>query len=237
MKPLGPNDARLRAAGAAARLAPLLLATSLAVLGTCFGPDTSFASPPASCAIDTIGLDVSLSVGSGAALLGEALGQSLLVHDTQLEFFSVWRVVYHVPVNNIGMHPYIVETTATGLPDPSRIVWDGPILVIPGEDGVHPTEFKWTFDPPLVLPHPGLYAFFIFENPCSGVVDLRTTNLPDDYAEGEMWTTERSNCVLRNPMAVHRYSAYDLAFQMGFCPDFATPARRSTWGELKLLYR
>ena len=47
-----------------------------------------------------------------------------------------------------------------GFPDLWDTILSGPALVRFG-DGVHPVKLQYAFDPPLALPRPGKYAFFI----------------------------------------------------------------------------
>jgi hypothetical protein len=189
------------------------------------------------CDADTIGLDASLANGSSGALLGEARGESFFARDTLVEFLRVWRVASEDSSFLIGIHPYIVETDSLGHPAPSRIVYDGQTLVIPDGDGIHPIEFKWTFDPPLVLPHRGLYAFFLFQDPCVAYFDVLSTDQADLYSEGTMWNTGRSSCRLFPQIHLEYEPSYDVVFQIGFCRDYVTTSHGRTWGSLKLLYR
>jgi len=198
------------------------------------------------CAVqDTIGLGPEYGNGSSGAAFGEARAETFAAAETLLTFLRVWRVASQDSDWQIGMHPYITETKATEIygggiaPDQTKIVWDGPCLVIPNGDGVHPIEFRWDFNPPLTLPHRGEYAFFLFQCPCIAYWDILATDQPQLYPGGDLWQTGRSNCVLGSRVLglVGPYTTYDLIFQIGFCHDSVTPVRRGSWGALKMLYR
>jgi hypothetical protein len=188
------------------------------------------------CLVDTIGVDPTFATGSVGALLGEAPGQTFTVQDTLVDFLRVWRVASEDSAWYVGIHLYITETNASGLPLAGQVVLDGPTLTVPSGDGVHPIEFRWSFDPPLALPHPGKYAFFLFQSPCLAYWDILATNR-DPYAGGDAWLTGRSNCTIFRNINLNEDPAADLVFQIGTCTDVITPVRKGTWGQLKLLYR
>jgi hypothetical protein len=179
----------------------------------------------------TIGLDPSQANTSGGAFLGHGIGQTFAARDTLIRSLTVWRVE---PTSTIGIHLYIVGTDSTGTPDATRIIQDGPTLSIPG-DGTYPVEFKWTFDPPVALPSPGEYAFFLFQDPCAIYFDVLGTTDSALYADGQGWGTGRSDCVMNGDL--HTASGADVIFQIEFCHDVVTPTRKASWGKLKTIYR
>jgi hypothetical protein len=213
-----------------------LMVTLIAII-----PSASAREAGSDCAQDTIGLSPEYANGSSGAALGEARGQTFTARDTLLTFLRVWRVASQDSDWQIGMHPYITETDSTGAPyqyPDYHIVWEGPTLVIPDGDGIHPIEFKWTFDPPLALPHRGKYAFFLFQDPCLAHWDILATDQPWLYPDGDLFVTGRSSCRFIGRVNISRpYTTYDLVFQIGLCADAATAIHRTTWGRLKLLYR
>src|SRR5262249_38110452 len=157
--------------------------------------------------------------------------------DTLMTFLRVWRAANN-DSNLIGMKPCITATAPDGTPDLKQILYCGPTLVHFRSDGVHPTEFRWDFDPPLALPHRGKFTFFILQDPCIASWDILSTDKPL-YAGGEMWYTGRSNCTLGPDLqeTLFPYFQYDHVFQIGFCRDAVTSVSRKSWGELKILYR
>src|SRR5437773_6370985 len=186
------------------------------------------------CASDTIGIDVSLANNYSGAFLGECPAETFLAADTLLEFLRVWRAASETD-NVIGMHLYITDTRPWGRPDLTQILLDGPTIVHEFGDGIHPIEFKWEWDPPLVLPHKGLYAFFLMESPCVGFWDIYASGNPALYTDGDMWFTSRSGCVLTADLELNmfHYPQWDVVFQAGFCHDVASSTVRKTWGQLK----
>ena len=190
------------------------------------------------CAPDTVGIDAHLANNTTSPFLGEEPGETFLAPDSVLSFLRVWRSAFD-DSNLIGMKLVITDTKPWGPPDLSRILYAGPtvvhLLTVPNE----PTEFRWDFDPPLILPHTGHFAFFILQDPCVGLWDLLTTDDTTLYQDGDLWSTPRSSCHLSPSMQLRlaKYPRSDLVFQVGLCPDVATPARRTSWGRLKTLYR
>jgi hypothetical protein len=192
----------------------------------------------APCAIDTIGINWPLANNTSTPVLGEQPGQTFTAPESLMTCLRVWR---HVSDDStlIGMKPCIIATAPDGTPDLKQILYCGPTLVHFLSDHVHPTEFRWDFDPPFVLPHRGKFAFFILQDPCVGGWDLLASDSPPLYPGGEMWYTSRSNCTLAPDLqaGLLPYFQYDLVFQAGFCRDVSTPVSRRSWGRLKMLYR
>jgi hypothetical protein len=205
-------------------------AATLCGLAVCLHTGASAVPSYGDCVPVVIGLDPSQANGSSGAVLGHGVGQTFAARDTLIHSLTVWRVE---PTSTIGVHLYIVGTDSTGRPDATKILQDGPTLNIYG-DGTYPVEFKWTFDPPVVLPSRGEYAFFLFQDPCAIYFDILATT-PSLYPEGQVWGTGRSDCVINGDL--HTNPAGDDIFQIEFCRDAATPARKASWGILKTIYR
>lgn len=189
------------------------------------------------CSIVTVALDTSLANSSGGAFLGEAPGQTFMARDTLIRSLTVWRVASE-DTNLFGMHLYVTETDSTGMPLTDHVVLDGPTVYNPYGDGLHPIPFEFVLDPPAALPRPGLYAFFLAMTPCVlGYFDLIGREGDKDvYPEGHVWWTGRSlTCALRP--AVMSNAAADFIFRVEFCSTAIVPTLRTTWGELKVLYR
>ena len=191
------------------------------------------------CLADTIGIGSSLADGSGGAVFGEAPGQTFYATDTLMTFLRAWRVAAE-DSNVIGMRLHLMTTLQSGVPNLSNILVDGPTLVRRFGDGINPIEFMWRWDPPLVLPGRGLYAWFLTQDPCSGLWDILAKSDGAYYLQGDAWYTPRSNCVIDPPTMQPRLRHFpnaDFVFQVGFCRDATTSVRRSNWGALKMLYR
>jgi hypothetical protein len=198
------------------------------------------AAAAASCSTYTVGIDTSLATTSAGDILGEAVGESFFAQDTLLASLTVWRVASECAFGG-GIKLFITRTDSTGAPQVGQIVLDGPTLYVTACDGVHPTAVQWNFDPPLVLPGRGEYAFFLQIPPeqCPGYYDfIGREAVPDAYPQGQTWLTSRtafSGCGLRSP--VLSYPASDIIFTIAFCPTSLVPTRDSSWGAVKIRYR
>jgi hypothetical protein len=194
------------------------------------------AAHPEECTLIAFGIHPdSANTSSGAIHSG--IGQTFLATDTLITSLTVWRVASQTPDWGIGMHPYIMGTDSTGMPDINQMIHEGPTLIVLDGDGIHPIEFTWTFDPPIVLPKPGKYAFYLFQDPCAAYFDLPSNRSPNDhYPDGELWYTHRSWGCTPIPWMSSIEDA-DLMFQVEFCSLVSTPVRKPSWGQVKLLYR
>jgi len=225
--------------------APLLGMGRSGFLGICWlvlviGGSFALPSPVhgEACSLIVIGVPVD-SATSGGTIVHRGLGQTFLANDTLIASLTVWRIASEDSNWTIGLRPYFMATDSTGMPDVDRIVYMAPALVILNGDGVHPIEFKWTFEPPIALPSTGKYAFFLFQDPCAVYFDILTTGLGGAiYPDGELWATDL------NPgggcLPVPYMSSFpngDIVFAMEFCDTSTTPTRPNTWGELKVRYR
>ena len=191
----------------------------------------------ATCTQDSIGIDPSLANSSGGTILGEAIGQTFYAADTLLTSLTVWRVASQCQNFLIGMHLYIARADSNGTPLLSQIVLDGPSLVVPNGDCVHPIPIQWGFDPPLVLPAAGTYAFFlqVQMSQCPSYFDLIGREGSDAYPPGHVWRTNRTDfCELVGGLV--SYPDADFSFIAVFCDTHSTPTLRHTWGELKMRY-
>lgn len=185
-----------------------------------------------------MGVDTSLANNSIADYLGRAAGQTFLAEDTLIASVAAFRVAVEGVGYWWGLHAFITETDSTGRPLTFNVVGEGRDLSIPEHDDIHPTEFRWNFDPPIALPHRGLFAVF-FAMPVTqcgaGVVDLLTADMPG-YGGGHLWWTHREDlCRLRPFPQSIPYA--NLVYSVDFCRDVETKVQRKTWGALKLLYR
>jgi hypothetical protein len=170
-----------------------------------------------------VGIDTTLGDGIGPVVIFGSIGQTFKTQDTLVTSLTVWRLpwgLYHL------LRPRIVDTDSTGKPI-ATTVWEGPALSL-GDDPSGRTPYTWTFDPPLVLPHRGSFAWYV----CSGDINMLAA-LTDPYPDGNAWRECRGVC---GP-GCRNAQSYDLVFNITFCSDRATAARRQTWGQLKTIYR
>jgi hypothetical protein len=170
--------------------------------------------------------------------LGRAVGQSFVAPDTVITRITVWR-----PPNNrsvIGAHLYVTGADENGRPDVAQMLLDGPtVRVFDSTPSGQLIEMSFSLDPPLLLPMPGTYAFFLQAEAChQGAVWMIAASNANPYPGGITWITGRVAeypCYLRSVDGGGDNS--DLLFDIEFCDTHPTPVRRQTWGELKVIYR
>ena len=185
-----------------------------------------------SCYPTVIGIDTSCVNNSTGVFLGEAIGQTFKVAELPIRRITVWRVSVE-DTNVFGIHLFILRTDSLSRPDVRPLLLDGPTLVVPYGDGEHHVRFDFVFDPPYQLPEPGTYCIALQASPCYGVWDL-VADSDGHYPDGSLWHFSRSDCFLRDFPLNHPDA--DLIFEVEFC-NMVTPTRRTTWGQLKTLYR
>jgi len=205
----------------------------------------SFASPPASpaeapCTPTTVGLDPAIRTMVRGTFLGGALGQTFYAPEVSLSRVTVWRPPNDVDA--VGTHLWItgVDTSVfVGYPIAADVLLDGPTVFVRDSDPPGQLiEMAFVIDPPLVLPRPGPYAFFLQRENCEGGETYVVGSDADPYPQGIYWITPRvsvANCHLR-PVSGGGNND-DLIFRIQFCGDAPTPVRGRTWGELKSIYR
>jgi len=131
-----------------------------------------------------------------------------------------------------------MDIGSNGYPDQAAILAEGATIRRSDGDGIHPVEFRWEWDPPLMLPHRGNFGFYIMRDCVNGGGDFLANNTPDGYPGGVFYLA-RGGCQMgpQYDTETIQYPQYDVTFQIGLCHDAATPARRASWGRLKMLYR
>ena len=172
------------------------------------------------------------------SFLGRAVGQTFFASDTIISRITVWRPPGMTSV--WGAHIFLTGTSADGRPDVNQVFLDGQTLAVFDSDPPgQMIEMPFTFDPPVTLPRPGTYAFFLQGANCTpgSVWYIAASNL-NPYHDGSYWLTGRvdsSPCHLR---AVDGGSdVVDLLFDIEFCSSGATATSVRSWGELKVIYR
>jgi hypothetical protein len=131
---------------------------------------------------------------------------------------------------------WITEVDSSGTPHTHLVVQEGPTLSVTTPDSINATRILFSFDPPLALPRPSQYCFWVQEV-CTGYHDL-LIDAHGAYSGGHLWETYRSNfdgCILRD--YPRTFPEADLVFTIEFCHTEATPTRTRTWGQVKMLYR
>ena len=190
---------------------------------------------------DTIGLDPQIWNTSRGTFLGRALGQTFFAPETLISRLTVWRPPGDRSV--LGVHLYITAVDTTRVPPrpvAQNLLLDGPTLYVYDSDPPGQlVELSFRLDPPLALPRPGVYAFFLQAGDCNQGEFLIIASEANPYADGIYWISGRVTqppCHLR---AVDGGSDNtDLLFEIEFCKrDVATPIRTSTWGKIKIRYR
>ena len=217
---------------------PVLVATfgAASLLASLALPPGRGGSAVADCSPVTVGTDTTSWNDSYGTALGQAIGQTFLARDTLISRLTLWRPPRNATI--WGNHLFITEVDSTLRPDTGHILQDGPSVAV-RSDGVHLTRMDFVLDPPLALPRPGHYAFFIQRDFCDdGETDL-IANDNDLYPDGWFWTTYRTSggttCYL--PPATGPFGYSDLIFRIEFCRDASTRVRQATWGRLKVIYR
>ena len=223
--------ARGRSGVCASGVGVLLLAASMSSIGLV----TDTMSSAQTCPVArTVAVEIDQSAGGIGGYWGRAVGQTFFAEGLAIGAFTVWRWPTQ-DTTFASIHLYIMETDSTGRPRPDRLIVSWPQSLNRFGDGVNPIEYRFEFDPPIVLARRDTYAVFLASDPCYGWFDVYATF--DEYPGGSAWRTWRSSdmgCGLRaNP---EHYPGVDLCFKIEFC-DSPTPAGRETWGRLKIRYR
>jgi hypothetical protein len=211
-------------------------------IGLALAMQVMFWSPGAaasSCPTGTvIGLDPGTWNEWGATLLGGAIGQTFFAPETLISRVTVWRPEINITAVPSELIITEVDTTRTPpRPISSAILLQGQyVFVREGEPG-QLIEMAFDLEPPLALPRPGLYAWFIRGQNCYQGETIIVGNNTNPYPDGIYWVTPR---VTTTPCYLRPVSGggdnFDLIFRIEFC-DLTTPTRGSTWGEVKIMYR
>jgi hypothetical protein len=197
----------------------------------------AFATPAhAGCQPESVVVDTSLSTGTGELILGMAWGQTFVAIDTLISAVTVWRMA---PEHNdpSPLKFWITQVDSAGTPHTHLVVFDGPVLSVVSPDSTRPTSITYAFDPPISLPKPSMYCFWVQEI-CTGYADLLIDGL-NGYPGGHLWQTYRSDadgCILRD-YPDPSFGGADLVFTLVFCHTSTVPTRSETWGSVKAHYR
>ncbi|MBI1798497.1 MAG: hypothetical protein HYR73_02295 [Candidatus Eisenbacteria bacterium] len=190
----------------------------------------------ATCIPESVRVDTSQATNVGDIVMGKAWGETFTAADTLIESVTAWRIPSEHN-NPSQLKFWITEVDSGGTPHTHLVVYDGPTLSFTSPDSTRPTPITYAFDPPISLPRPSVYCFWVQEV-CTGYADL-LIDANDAYSGGHLWETYRSDfdgCILRD-YPDPRYPGADLVFTLVFCNTHSTPARNPTWGQLKARYR
>jgi hypothetical protein len=198
---------------------------------------STIASPAyAGCQPESVGVDTSLATTTGELILGMAWGETFVATDTLISSVTVWRMA---PEHNdpSPLKFWITQVDSLGTPHTHLVVFDGPAQSVVSPDSTRPTAITYAFDPPISLPRPSMYCFWVQEI-CTGYADL-LIDQNNPYANGRIWKTYRSDfdgCILRD-FPDSRLPDDDLVFTLVFCHPNTVPTRSKTWGSVKAHYR
>jgi len=191
------------------------------------------------CAYTEVVVPPDSSNSSTSTFLGEAVGQTFVAEETLIESITVWRV--HWQANHVyGMRVFVFPVDSMGVPDAGNAIGVSPSVFHTDGDGVHPTAFEFAFDQPLRLPKTGVYEFAVAPDPCYSLWDILAVDERrsgrDIYPPGYTWGHTRSVEPCPPMPGPAPYPAADLCFKIRYC-DGITPTQKSSWGQLKVLYR
>ncbi len=170
---------------------------------------------------------------------GRSYGEVFFAPETLIRAVTVWRPAMFDTV--IFAHQlFIAEAGSSGsivFPYPWRVIYSSQPTVRWVGDGVHPVPYRFVIDPPLALPHAGLW-FFAVKNPgCDLSVMRLLANTRNLYPEGAMWETWPTlDCSGLGTSSSPDPATWSLVFRVEFCSGTTRASQRS-WGQLKLLYR
>ena len=194
------------------------------------------ARPAAACEFVDVGLDTSYATVTDPVLAfsGRAVAQVFLARDTLISSITVWEPPTRDTLG-YGMHLFICGVDSNLKPIPGNILLDGPTKVLlPPSPGTQPVTY--TFDPPFALPKPGHYALAIKEEDpwCYGAFVLAADSA-GHYPDGGGWIIHPYvDCRWLGQFAIG--FTFDVIFDVQFCLP-GTPARKTSWGEVKAHYR
>lgn len=204
----------------------LLTSTAIAVMLT-------RPQPAVGVCADSVAVDTATAKAADFVNLGEAVGQTFVAADTLVSSITFYRPAI-IDTSFTGFHLYIVETDSTGKPRPGSLVLNGPTVYNFYGDGKHLVPFRFDFDPPVALPHAGVFEAAVQAEPCGGALQFSYA-VTDQYSGGAIWFHSRTNpCSLRTGPSSS--PSQDMIFSITFCGP-SVPSRVDTWGFLKVRYR
>ena len=191
---------------------------------------------PVNAGNDTIGWNTVRTT-----FLGEAVGQTFYAFDTLVTRITVWRPP-NDPLGAIGNRLFVTTVDSTIFhprePNTRNILQNGPtVFVLDSDPPGLPIQMDYILDPPLALPGPGTYAFFIQREGCDAGTTPIVAKEPGTYSHGVVWYTGRTTTLPCALMPTWAWEDLDFCFEMEFCRTATTPVHRQSWGRLKVIYR
>jgi hypothetical protein len=169
---------------------------------------------------------------------GRAADQVFVATGRAISGITVWKAPSTGNTTSL-IGSYICETETLGTGEVRSlavrgIIAVGPVITFSGaHESSAPLDFR--FDPPVVLGHPGQFAFAIRdEQSCGGIFALEAAS-GDPYKGGDMWTTGPQPSCAYGAYPGYPVAPVDLCFTITYCD--ATPVRSTSWGGLRALYR
>lgn len=162
-------------------------------------------------------------------------GETFLAVDTLITSIRVWRPA-QVKLDVIPRYIFITGMRdSSDVPNTFDVLLRDTLAVGTVGDGIHPVEYRFEYDPPFALPRAGRFFLDVLAQELSAYGVSAATGNP--YAAGRMWWTGPvfSCPVPGTPHLVDEN--LDLVFSITFCPQSGTPAKRTTWGAVKVVYR
>lgn len=166
-----------------------------------------------SCATSVIGIDPSLA--NSTTNLYEGPYQTFYAADTLIRSITLWRRGSQ-DESPEGVRLFIHGADASGAPE-GGILFQSPIVSNLSDDGVHPVPYVFEFDPPWLLPRPGMYALRLFGGGPSGSSNLLATRgaspgYRGGYPGGQMWFLYRT----RHGSELRPFPSDDIVFRIVF---------------------
>lgn len=193
------------------------------------------------CAPVLAGNDTTAWNSARGTYLGNALGQTFYAFDTLIARITVWRYPNNITYAAMRLFVTMVDTVNWDPPRPitQDIIQNGPAVLPTNSNPTGlPIRMDFILDPPLALPHPGTYAFFLQRQGCDAGETTFIAREPSTYyPHGTHWLAGRTAflpCFLRD---ADEWEDLDLCFEMEFCREASTPVREESWGRLKVIYR
>jgi hypothetical protein len=194
----------------------------------------------ADCTEAIAGNDTTSWNSARGTFLGEAVGQTFYALDTLITRVTVWRAPNNIDYGGARLFVTAVDTVNFDPPEPNThsILQNGPTVLVPDSDppGL-PIRMDFILDPPLILSHPGSYAFFIQTEGCDPGEIIIIGKYPGTYPYGDHWLTARTTTLPCALMPAWGREDFDLCFEIEYCREVTTPTHRETWGRLKVNYR
>jgi hypothetical protein len=189
----------------------------------------------APCQPTTLSVDVALADTAAFAFQCRGMAQTFVAPDTLIAAITVWRPPSDF-LDYRARDLYVLGTFPGGDPDPSDLLYGPTSVSNLSSDTLNALPYRFAFDPPLALPHRGVFAFVVQAGDAESWLLSASNN--DPYPAGVACTTGPVFACAR-PGAATCYEApwLDLCFSIEFCNTVAVGTISRSWGKLKILYR